>query len=134
MPGKGLTAARAFSEDETAAIAEGAKDLGLAPDDIKVLWGGGTLDIYLNGDAYWSNVPAAAWEYTIGGYQVLKKWLSYREMNVLAREITRDEAREFTYMVRRLAALLLLEPHLNANYAAITANTYAWGNSNPGTI
>jgi hypothetical protein len=39
MPGKGLTAARAFSEDETAAIAEGAKDLGLAPDDIKVLWG-----------------------------------------------------------------------------------------------
>ena len=24
-------------------------------------------------------VPAAVWEYTIGGYQVLKKWLSYRE-------------------------------------------------------
>ena len=31
----------------------------------------------------WSNVPAAVWNYKLGGYQVLKKWLSYRESKVL---------------------------------------------------
>ena len=25
------------------------------------------------------------WNYTIGGYQVLKKWLSYREARILKR-------------------------------------------------
>ena len=66
------------------------------------------------------------WEYTIGGYQVLKKWLSYREKDVLGREITKDEAREFTHIVRRIAALLLLEPKLDANYSAVKANSHVW--------
>ena len=26
--------------------------------------------------AYWRNVPAAVWGYKLGGFQVLKKWLS----------------------------------------------------------
>jgi hypothetical protein len=28
-------------------------------------------------------VPANVWRYTIGGYQVVKKWLSYRERALL---------------------------------------------------
>src|ERR1039458_425143 len=60
-----------------------------------MLWGGSTIDIYLNNETHWSNVPEAVWEYTIGGYLVLKKWLSYREEEVLRRPITKDEAREF---------------------------------------
>jgi len=28
-------------------------------------------------------VPANVWRYTIGGYQVIKKWLSYRERTLL---------------------------------------------------
>jgi len=54
--------------------------------------------------------------YTIGGYLVLKKWLSYREHDIIGRDITKDEAREFTHMVRRIAAMLLMEPALDANY------------------
>lgn len=38
-----------------------------------------TYDIYLNEVAYWRNIPARVWGYYIGGYQVIKKWLSYRE-------------------------------------------------------
>ena len=49
--------------------------------------GDGTLDVYLNGRAYWRNVPAAVWSYKLGGYQVLKKWLSYRERGVLGRAL-----------------------------------------------
>jgi hypothetical protein len=28
-------------------------------------------------------VPSRVWAYTLGGYQVIKKWLSYREHDVL---------------------------------------------------
>jgi hypothetical protein len=27
----------------------------------------------------WRNIPTKVWGYHIGGYQVIKKWLSYRE-------------------------------------------------------
>jgi hypothetical protein len=63
---------------------------------------------------------------TIGGYQVLKKWLSYRERQVLGRDITKDEAREFTHIVRRIAALLLLEPELDKNYRAAKIKTHPY--------
>jgi hypothetical protein len=67
-------------------------------------------DIYLNESACWRNVPAPVWDYTIGGYQVIKKWLSYREHELLGRPLTPDEAREVTHMARRIAALILLQP------------------------
>ena len=126
MPGRGIEKKREFTADEKNAIAEGAKELGLAPEDVTALWGSHTLDIYLNNETFWGNVPEAVWEYAIGGYQVLKKWLSYRERQVLGRDITKDEAREFTHIVRRVAALLLLEPELNKNYAAAKVDSHPW--------
>lgn len=83
-------------------------------------------DIYLNNAAYWENVPAAVWDYTIGGYQVIKKWLSYREKTILGRGLTMDEADYVTEMIRRIAALILLQPDLDANYHAVKADTYPW--------
>jgi hypothetical protein len=62
----------------------------------------------------------------IGGYQVIKKWLSYREHDLLGRSLTSDEAREVTNIARRIAAILLLEPALNANYEAVKQSAYAW--------
>jgi hypothetical protein len=41
-------------------------------------------DVYLNDVAYWKGIPARVWDYTIGGYQVIKKWLSYRDLNCWA--------------------------------------------------
>jgi hypothetical protein len=67
-------------------------------------------NVYLNDDAYWANMPAAVWEYTIGGYQVIKKWLSYRERPLLGRGLTLDEVEYVTQMARRLAALVALRP------------------------
>ena len=63
------------------------------------------LDIWLNEDACWGSVPTAVWTTTLGGYQVLKKWLSYRAAPVLGRDLTLEEVQEFTRLVRRLAAL-----------------------------
>ena len=100
--------------------------MGTSSEDVLPLWGDSTLDIYLNNETYWSNVPEAVWDYTIGGYQVLKKWLSYREREVLGRPITKEEAREFTHFVRRIAALILLEPELDRNYLTAKAKFYGW--------
>jgi len=66
------------------------------------------------------------WDYTIGGYQVIKKWLSYREREQLGRALTPDEAREVMNIARRIAAILLLEPALNANYESVKASCYRW--------
>ena len=67
-----------------------------------------TFDIHLNDRAYWRNVPAAVWSYKLGGYQVLKKWLSYREQRVLGRTLLPEEVQNFTDTARRIAAILML--------------------------
>jgi hypothetical protein len=85
-----------------------------------------TYDVYLNDVAYWKNIPARVWDCTIGGYQVIKKWLSYRELELLSRPLTPDEAREVMNMARRIAAIVLLEPALDANNAAVKSATYSW--------
>ena len=88
----------------------------------------GAYDIYLNDVACWRNVPVAVWDYTIGGYQVLKKWLSYREKPLLGRSLTPDEVRYVTEMARRLTALIGLQASLDANYREVIHTTYPWTN------
>ena len=64
--------------------------------------------MYLNSRAYWRNVSAAVWRYKLGGYQVLKNWLSYREQSILTRPLTPAEVQHFTDTARRIAAILTL--------------------------
>ena len=85
-----------------------------------------TMDVYLNATAYWKNVPLPVWNFTVGGYQVMKKWLSYREEKLLGRALTLDELDYVTAMARRLAALVSLQTKLDENYRAVTTNGYAW--------
>jgi hypothetical protein len=126
MPGKGKVLDRDYSKSEREAISKGAEDLGISSDRAFAIFGAKTLDIYLNDVAFWSNVPEKVWDYTIGGYQVIKKWLSYREEKLLGRPLTKEEVRYVQEMVRRIAAILLLTPALDANYQDVKANTYAW--------
>lgn len=83
------------------------------------------FDVSLNPDVCVEGVPEALWDFTIGGYQVIKKWLSYREKAVLGRDLVLDEARYLTSMVRRIAALLLLGPSLDAVYRE-ARDQHAW--------
>jgi hypothetical protein len=109
-----------------AAIEQGAASLGLTPAEAFERLGQTTADVYLNDAAYWRNIPARVWEYHIGGYQVIKKWLSYREHELLKRALTPAEANEVRDTARRLAALRLLEPALDASYQAIKQAAYSW--------
>lgn len=113
MPNSGEIDRRAYTPDEEAALPEQGLER----------WGAETLDLYLNDRARWANVPERVWDYTLGGYPVVKKWLSYRENDVLGRDLERREVSRVTNMVRRIAALLLLEPRLDANYEAVKATT-----------
>ncbi len=126
MPGKGRIHPRDYEPDERDALADAARRRGLNVEQALALLGDGTADVYLNDDAYWKNVPANVWDYYIGGYQVIKKWLSYREEALLDRGLRADEAREVTAMARRLSALVLLQPALDANYEAVKQHAYAW--------
>jgi predicted helicase len=113
----------------TAGWGHGGNGRPTMPGPGKVVDHGSHLDIYLNDRAWWANVPKAVWEYTLGGYQVIKKWLSYREKAVLGRDLTVEEARYVTEMVRRIAAILALGPALDENYEAVKRDTYVWGGS-----
>ena len=76
--------------------------------DAAAVLGDTTLNICLNDRAYWRNVPENVWNYKLGGYQVLKKWLSYREKKVLGRDLHPEEVQHFTDTARRIGAILLL--------------------------
>ena len=97
MPGQGRVVERPRTASEQAALGEAAPTLGDT-----------TFDIYLNDRAYWRNVPAAVWHYKLGGYQVLKKWLSYRERPILHRPLLPEEVQHFTNTARRIAAIVML--------------------------
>ena len=110
MPGKGKAIARPWTSEELAAIGQGAEALGLSSEQALAQLGDQAVDVYLNDVAYWRSVPSGVWSYTIGGYQVMKKWLSYREGVCLGRYLKAEEVREVTRMARRIAAILLLQP------------------------
>ena len=128
MPGRGRAVERPYTDAELAAFREGLTGLGLGLtyDQLTACLGDTCYDVYLNDVAYWRCVPARVWKYTIGGYQVIKKWLSYRERTLLGRDLKPDEARYVTEMTRRIAAILLLEPALDDNYERVKADTYPW--------
>jgi hypothetical protein len=88
----------------------------------------GAWDVFLNDIACWRNIPASVWDYTIGGYQVIKKWLSYREKPLLGRSLKPEEVRYVTQMARRLAALIALQTSLDANCKEVKQNSYPWAN------
>ena len=132
MPAKGRIVQRTYSKPELDAIEDAAKARGLSRKQALALLGPDTRDVYLSETAYWRNVPANVWEYFIGGYQVVKKWLSYREEELLGRGLSAEEAREVMGMARRLAAIVLLQPALDENYRRVAAGAYAWPSSPDG--
>ena len=97
MPGQGRIEQRKYTADEKL-------DIGAATSVL----GDTTFDIYLNDKAFWRNVPAAIWNYKLGGYQVLKKWLSYRERKVLGRALKPEEVFYFAEVARRIVGILML--------------------------
>ena len=96
MPGQGRMVERAYTPDERLAMGDALPALGET-----------TVDIYLNARTCWRNVPAGVWTYKLGGYQILKKWLSYREREILGRGLTPEDIQHFTDTARRIGAIVV---------------------------
>ena len=95
MPGQGRAIERARTPEERELLGKALIALGET-----------TFDVYLNDCAFWRNVPANVWHYKLGGYQVLKKWLSYREHTILSRPLHPKEVQHFTDTARRISTML----------------------------
>ena len=94
MPGQGRVVERPYMPEELVALSETVATLGET-----------TFDVYLNAQTFWRNVPASVWRYKLGGYQVLKKWLSYRERSILNRPLKPEEIQHFADAGRRIATM-----------------------------
>ena len=111
--GKGGWKPRAFMAEELPAI------------EFADAWGERTGDLFVNDAAYFANVPELVWNYQLGGYPVLKKWLGYRQADRRdGKPLTDDERRWFRQVIQRIAALLALGPLLNALYQDAAANAF----------
>ncbi len=126
MPATGKLDERDYTPQERTSIKSSASALGLTEQESFGVIGDHTCDVFLNDVAHWRNVPTGVWHYSIGGNQVLKKWLSYREKELLGRSLTQDEAREFTQIAQRITRILLLQPVLDTNYKAVVTSVYQW--------
>jgi predicted helicase len=83
----------------------------------------GAVDIWINDRVGWKNIPSIVWNFTLGGYPVINKWLSYREQQVLGRALRLEEMTYITEVVRRLKAILLMGPELDENCRACAKET-----------
>lgn len=128
MPGPGKVTQREYKTEELLEIREIASEASISYDEVAKLLGGTTFDVYLNDKVFWRNIPSNLWLYKIGGYQVIKKWLSYRDKKVLGRSLNLEEVKEVTNISRRLAAIILLQPQLDENYLRIKESAFEWKN------
>ena len=86
-------------------------------EDLPPEWGSSTGDLWLNDRICLAHVPVAVWEYELGGYPVVKKWLGYRdEGRRPGRGLSLSELDWLREMIHRIAALLLLRSSLDAAY------------------
>ena len=69
--------------------------------------GESTYDTYLRHQVCLRGVPANVWNYRLGEYETLKKWLSYRERKELGRALKVEEVGYFSEVARRIGAILL---------------------------
>lgn len=124
-PGIGSIEERDWTQEERDQLTEGFIAAGLDPDRAFELLGS-PVDVFLNDETHWKAVPLKVWEFYIGGYQVIKKWLAYREEEILGRALHRDEAREVTSMVRRMTEIVLMTDQLDENYRQCRDSAWAW--------
>ena len=119
LPCHGRLRSRDLSPDEKRGLEDGAWSVGVRSGTAYACLGTETCDIHLNENVGIWNVPSKVWGFTVGGFPVLRKWLSYRTEKILGRPLAHEEVNLFSQVARRIAALLLLGPRLNHNYAMI---------------
>ncbi|MBN1255837.1 MAG: N-6 DNA methylase [Deltaproteobacteria bacterium] len=71
--------------------------------------------VYINPNQYFTPVPQEAWEYQIGGYQVLEKWLKDRR----ERRLSLEESKTYCRIVTALHRTIAIQEEIDALYPEI---------------
>lgn len=79
--------------------------------------------VYINKDRqYFEGIPDEVWEYQVGGYQVLDKWLYDRR----ERHLPNEEIQHYCRVATALAHTIELQKEVDELYAGIEKNTVEW--------
>jgi predicted helicase len=73
---------------------------------------------YINKAQYFERVPLELWEYQIGGYQVLEKWLKDRR----DRRLSLDEIKTYCRVVTAIQCTIALQEEIDALYPEVERN------------
>jgi very-short-patch-repair endonuclease len=68
--------------------------------------------VYVNKTQHFEPVPLELWEYQIGGYQVLEKWLRDRR----ERQLTLEEIKTYCHVVTAIQRTIALQEEIDALY------------------
>ncbi|MGI8543944.1 MAG: type ISP restriction/modification enzyme [Aridibacter sp.] len=89
-------------------VMEGAKDDTLTDVRVSAKFG----KVYINKSQYFENVPENAWNFHIGGYQVLHKWLKDRK----DRELSFDDLEHYEQVVSALMQTIELMQNIDETF------------------
>ena len=74
--------------------------------------------VYINDTQYFSNIDEELWEYHVGGYQVLDKWLKDRKKRKLALE----DIRHYIRVTRALQLTIQYQEQIDEIYPGVEEN------------
>jgi len=71
-----------------------------------------TQRVHFNQDQYFEGIPKEVWEYRIGAYRVMEKYLKDRK----GRELSRDESNRYMKMARALRLTIHIQRKIDSVY------------------
>lgn len=74
--------------------------------------------VYINGPQFFENIESVVWNYHIGGYQVLQKWLKDRKGRILSSE----DIKHYCLIVTALSGTSKLQKEIDKLYPEIEKN------------
>ena len=72
--------------------------------------------VYINADKYFTGVKSQVWEYQVGGYQVLSKYLKDRKGRLM------DDPRHYCRVVTALEKTIDLQKQIDSIYPKVEKN------------
>ncbi|MGB4254062.1 MAG: type ISP restriction/modification enzyme [Minisyncoccales bacterium] len=100
------------SLDKTSAKFEGEGELSSVK---KIIYNQKEKRVYINENQFFANVEPEVWNYFIGGYQVLNKWLKDRK----GRSLTDEEIKTYIKIISALSQTILTQKEIDKLYREV---------------
>ena len=71
--------------------------------------------VYINSSQYFENVEEDVWDYYIGGYQILEKWLKDRK----GRSLSSDDIKHYCKVATAISETLKLQNQIDSLYPEV---------------